>query len=278
MMESSERAAARAGARNLSLGILLMVVVGGVGSFLISRARWWLPAAASAQALEIDRLIYTTLAVTGIAFVLVHVVLALFVWQGGRAERAAYFPEHRTLELSYTLAPAAILITLVSMGAVVWARVHQPAPANALVVEVRAEQFGWIYRYPGADGAFGRFDAALINTRTNPLGLDPADPAGADDIIARGGDLHLVVDRPVHVRLRAKDVLHSFFIPAFRVKQDAVPGMTISVVFTPTKAGHYEIACAELCGVGHYIMRGKITVESQQAFDTWLASQTPAAP
>ena len=275
MTDSTDRAATRAGARNLSLGILLMVVVGGVGSFLLSRSRWWLPPGASAQAVEIDRLFYTTLAVTGIAFVLVHVVLALFVWQGGRVERAAHFPEHRTLELSYTLAPAAILITLISMGAVVWARVHQPAPANALVVEVRAEQFGWLFRYPGADGTFARVDPALINSRTNPLGLDPTDAAGRDDIVTR--ELHLVTNRPVHVRLRAKDVLHSFFVPAFRVKQDAVPGMTVDVVFTPTKNGTYEIACAELCGVGHYIMRGKITVGPRQAFDTWLASQAPAA-
>ena len=276
MTDSADRAAARASGRNLSLGILLMVVVGGVGSFLISRGRWWLPPGASAQAVEIDRLFYTTLAVTGIAFVLVHVVLALFVWQGGRTERAAYFPEHRTLELTYTLAPAAILITLISMGAVVWARVHQPAPANALLVEVRAEQFGWLFRYPGADGTFARVDPTLINARTNPLGLDPADVAGRDDIVTR--ELHLVGNRPVHVRLRAKDVIHSFFVPAFRVKQDAVPGMTVDVVFTPTKDGTYEIACAELCGVGHYIMRGKITVEPQQVFDTWLASQAPAAP
>lgn len=276
MMDSADRTAARASARNLSLGILLMIVVGGVGSFLLSRARWWLPPGASVQAVEIDRLFYTTLAVTGIAFVLVHVLLALFVWQGGRVERSAYFPEHRTLELTYTLAPAAILVTLISMGAVVWARVHQPAPANALVVEVRAEQFGWLFRYPGADRIFGRYDAPLINARTNPFGLDPEDVAARDDIVTR--ELHLVTNRPVHVRLRSKDVIHGFFIPAFRVKQDAVPGMTQNVVFTPTKAGNYDIACAELCGVGHYIMRGRIVVESQQAFDTWLASQAPAAP
>ncbi len=276
MNDPAERTAARSTARTYGLVILLMIVVGGVGSFLAARTRWWLPTGASAQAVEIDRLFYTTLAVTGIAFVLVHVLLALFVWQGGRTERAAHFPEHRTLELTYTLAPAAILVTLISMGAVVWARIHQPAPAGALLVEVRAEQFGWLFRYPGGDGVFGRFEAPLINARTNPLGLDPADAAGRDDIVAR--ELHLVTNRPVHVRLRAKDVVHSFFIPAFRVKQDAVPGVTIDVVFTPTKAGAYEVACAELCGVGHYIMRGKITVEPQQAFEGWLASQARAAP
>lgn len=276
MTDATQRQAARSTARHLSLVILLMIVLGGAGSFLFARSRWWLPPAASTQAVDIDRLFYTTLAVTGIAFVLVHVLLALFVWQGGRAERAAYFPEHRALELSYTLAPAAILVTLISMGAVVWARVHQPAPANALLVEVRGEQFGWLFRYPGPDGILGRYDAALINARTNPIGLDPTDPAARDDIVVR--ELHLVANRPVHVRLRSRDVIHSLYIPTFRVKQDAVPGMTQSVVFTPTKVGNYEIACAELCGVGHYIMRGKITVQSQQAFDRWLASQAPAAP
>lgn len=265
-------------ARQLSLVILLMIAVGGLLSTLIAKSRWWLPPVASVQGIEIDRLFYVTLVVTGIAFILVHLVLALFVWMGGRQQTAAHWHDNRTLELTYTLAPAAIMLTLVSMGAVVWARIHAPAPEDALVVEVRAEQFGWSFRYPGADGTFGRFDATLINARTNPLGLDPADPAGRDDIVARGGDLHLVANRPVHVRLRSKDVLHSFFIPQFRVKQDAVPGVTIPVVFTPTKPGSYEIACAELCGVGHYIMRGKITVESQAAFDAWLASQQPAAP
>ena len=103
------------------------------------------------------------------------------------------------------------------------------------------------------------------------MGLDPADPAGADDIVTR--ELHLITDRPVRVRLRAKDVLHSFFVPQFRTKQDAVPGMTVETWFTPTRAGDFEIACAELCGVGHYVMRGKIKVESQQAFDAWLAQQ-----
>lgn len=263
-------------ARQLSLVILLLVALGGVISTLVARRRWWLLPAASTQGIEIDRLFYITLIVTGIAFVLVHLVLALFVWLGGRQRVAAYWHENRTLELTYTLAPAAILITLIAMGAVVWARIHTPAPPNALLVEVRAEQFGWVFRYPGADGRFGRVDASLINLRTNPLGLDPADPAGADDIVTR--ELHLVGNRPVHVRLRSKDVLHSFFVPAFRVKQDAVPGMTIDVVFEPTTNGPYELACAELCGVGHYIMRGKIVVEPQAAFDTWVAAQQPAAP
>lgn len=263
-------------ARQLSLVMLLLVAGGGALSFLVARRYWWLPPAASTQADDIDRLFAATLAVTGLVFILVHVLLAYLIWSGARRRSADHWHDNRTLELSYTLAPAAILLTLIAMGGAVWARIHQSAPEGALVVEVRAEQFGWIFRYPGPDGQFGRTDPAMIDTRANPLGLVRTDPAAADDIITR--ELHLVEGRPVHVRLRSKDVLHSFFIPQFRVKQDAVPGMTIDVVFRPTRAGSYEIACAELCGVGHYIMRGRVVVEAQGAFDAWLASQRPAAP
>lgn len=276
MAEPTLHGDAPSSARQLSLVLLLLVAGGGALSFLVARARWWLPPGASAQADDIDRLFATTLAVTGLVFILVHVLLAYVIWSGARRRAAEHWHDQRALELSYTLAPAAILLTLIAMGGAVWARMHQPASADALLVEVRAEQFGWVFRYPGPDGRFGRVDAAAIDTRTNPLGLAADDPAGADDVVTR--ELHLVEGRQVHVRLRSKDVLHSFFIPQFRVKQDAVPGMTIDVIFRPTRAGSYEIACAELCGVGHYIMRGRVVVEGQGAFDAWLASQRPAAP
>lgn len=257
--------------RLLAALIVVLVVIGGTGMTLAARGRWWMLPVASAHGVEVDRLINTTWIVTGLVFILVHVLLAAFVWRYADrgTGRAAYWHDDRTLELTYTLIPAAVLITLISMGAVVWARVHSPAPAGALVVDVRAEQFGWLFRYPGPDGTFGRTDVTLIHTRDNPMGLDPADPAGGDDLVAR--ELHLVANKPVRVRLRGKDVLHSFFIPAFRVKQDVVPGMTIETWFTPTKTGDYELACAELCGVGHYIMRGRVKVESQEAFNAWLA-------
>lgn len=273
MAEIPASAGERRTGRQLASLLVVMVVLGGVGMTLLARGRWWLLPVASAHGVDVDRLIYTTLVVTGIVFVLVHLLLAAFVWRYADrgTGRAAYWHDDRTLELTYTLVPAAVLVTLISMGAVVWGRVHSPAPANALVVDVRAEQFGWLYRYPGPDGVFGRTDPALIHTRENPMGLVRTDPAGADDIIAR--ELHLAVNQPVRVRLRSKDVLHSFFIPAFRVKQDAVPGMTVEVWFTPTREGKYELACAELCGVGHYIMRGQIIVESQQALQTWLGRQ-----
>lgn len=259
--------------RLYALLIVVLVVIGGGGLTLYSIGRWWLPPVASVHGVAVDRLFNITLVVTGLVFVGVHILLAWLIWRypARGPERAAFWHEHQTLELTYTIVPAIVLVILISMGAVVFARIRSAPPSDALVVDVRAEQFAWVARYPGPDGVFGRVDPKRINLRDNPMGLDPADSAGADDIVTR--ELHLVTDRPVRVRLRAKDVIHSFFIPPFRVKQDAVPGMTVETWFVPTRAGNYEIACAELCGVGHYVMRGNVTVETQEAFDAWLAQQ-----
>ncbi|MDR7482530.1 MAG: cytochrome c oxidase subunit II [Armatimonadota bacterium] len=256
--------------------LIAATMVAGVAFTLLARGRWWLPPVASVHGVLIDRLFYSTLWITGAIFILVHAFLGYLVWRHGARgdERAAHWHEHRRLELTYTIVPAVGLAVMVSMSAVVWSRIHSAPPADAMVVEVRGEQFAWMARYPGPDGTFGRTDPRLIDLRRNPFGLDPADPAAADDVVSR--DLHLVVDRPVRVRVRARDVIHSFFIAEFRVKQDAVPGMTVETWFTPTRTGTYEIACAELCGVGHYVMRGRVVVERQAAFDAWLGQQRPA--
>jgi len=205
------------------------------------------------------------------------VFLGLFVmrYAASGERRALYWPDHRKLELTYTIIPAIALAIMVALSGVVWARVRlAPPPSDAMAVDVRGEQFAWLARYPGPDGAFGRVDPTRIDHRTNPMGLDPADAAARDDIVSR--DLRVVVGRPVRVRLRSTGVIHSLFIPAFRVKQDAVPGVTIEIWFTPTREGEYEIACAELCGLGHYAMRSKVIVQSQQAFDAWLGEQKPS--
>src|SRR5436190_1306558 len=147
------------------------------------------------------------------------------------------------------------------------------APADALVIQVTGEQFQWNFHYAGPDGAFGRTDTKLI-TSTNNIGLDRTDPAAKDDVVTLN-EMHFPVGRPVKVRLRSKDVIHSFFLPNLRIKQDAVPGMAIEVWFTPNRAGTYEIACAELCGLAHYRMKAALTIdESQQGFDTWLRQKT----
>lgn len=272
MMEGPQAPDAPTTGKRLGALILLMVMVGGVGLTFIAKRIWWFPPVASAHGVDVDRLITITFIVTGLVFVLVHLLLGVFVWRYAAkgAERAYYWHDNRTLELTYTLVPAAILVTLISMGAVTWARVHSPVPPDAMPVYVHAQQFGWTFRYPGPDGKFGRIDAKFVG-RDNPLGIDPSDPVGADDIVTR--ELHIVINRPVRAYLHSQDVIHSFFLPNFRMKQDVVPGMTNQIWFIPTKTGRYEIACAELCGVGHYIMRNQVVVDTREAFDAWLAAQ-----
>jgi cytochrome c oxidase subunit 2 len=150
-----------------------------------------------------------------------------------------------------------------------------PASAHPLEIHVVAEQFAWNVHYPGPDGIFGRTDPKLVSG-SNPLGLDPSDPHGKDDITTLN-QLHLEVNRPVIINLTSKDVIHSFFLPVMRVKQDAIPGEVIPIHFTPVKTNfgdmNWEIACAQLCGLGHYRMRGQLTVQTHQDFAKWMASQ-----
>ena len=149
---------------------------------------------------------------------------------------------------------------------------------NPLEIRVVAEQFAWNVHYPGKDGVFGRTDVKLVSS-SNPLGIDVTDPYAKDDV-ATLNQLHLQVDRPVIVRITSKDVIHSFSLPYMRVKQDAIPGMQVPVHFTPARtsgAETWDIACAQLCGLGHYRMKGQYQVHTKADFDKWMASQTPYA-
>ncbi len=159
-----------------------------------------------------------------------------------------------------------------------------PAREDVYVVRVIGQQFQWNVHYPGADGVFGRTSPALVDDVLNPLGLDNDDPASADDITTLN-QLHLPIGKIALIYLGSKDVIHSFFLPEFRVKQDAIPGMRVPVYFTPTMtseefrakignpAREFEIACAQLCGINHYTMRGFVTIETQEQLDAWYAAQ-----
>ena len=158
-----------------------------------------------------------------------------------------------------------------------------PDESQATVVRVVAEQFAWNVHYPGPDGVFGRTDPTLIDVESNPLGLDRSDPSAKDDVTTIN-QLHLPVDKPAIVKLSSKDVIHSFFILAMRIKQDAIPGMQFPVWFVPTvttaemreKYGdefNYEIGCSQLCGLGHYRMRGFVTIHDQAGYDAWMAEE-----
>ncbi|MBI4481408.1 MAG: cytochrome c oxidase subunit II [Acidobacteria bacterium] len=255
----------------LALLIWLMVIV---TTALFFKRAWWLPTLASDRG-GIDGLFFAILIVTGIAFVVVQAMLGYFLWRFSdrSVARAAYWHESRPLEITWTLGTTVILSILILVGLRLWTRVFSAPPDDALPVEVTGQQFEWTSRYPGKDGAFGRTDPKLFSP-DNRLGLDEQDPASKDDIVLVN-QLYLPVDRPARVRLRSKDMLHSFFLPNFRVKQDTVPGMTVENWFVPTKEGDYEIACAELCGLGHYKMRGLLHVLSQEGFEKWLAEQGP---
>ena len=158
---------------------------------------------------------------------------------------------------------------------------RMPSASEALVVQVTAEQFAWNVHYPGPDRVFGRTDIKLLDLQSNPLGLDRSDPAAKDDVTTLN-QLYLPVNKPIIVRLRSKDMIHSFGVPEFRVKQDAVPGLTIPIWFVPnvttadmrTRLGkpefQFEIACAQLCGLGHYRMRGFVTVQTAEEFQKWM--------
>jgi len=195
-------------------------------------------------------------------------------YKGVTSHRSTY------LEIGVAVVEAVLLI---GFAIPLWAaRVEGLPPENeALVVQVTGEQFAWNIHYPGADRVFGRTDVKLLDLQSNPLGLDRSDPAAKDDATTVN-QLYLPVNRQIIVRLRSKDVIHSFGVPEFRVKQDAIPGLTIPIWFVPTittaemrtqtgnSAFQYEIACAQLCGLGHARMRGFVTVQSAEEFQKWM--------
>lgn len=260
-----------------ALGLLLWILT--IGTVILFAGHfWWWPEGISTIAPQIDAQFNRTLIVVAVAFCFAQVGLGYVVFRfGSHREGPVLFTRgSNRLEMMWTLITTVVFVTLAILGQRVWARVHfQQAPADALTVEVTAQQFAWTYRYAGADGKFGRTDPKLVDDSSgNPLGLDDRDPAAADDIVTT--TFVIPINWPVHVRLRSKDVIHSFFVPALRFKQDAVPGMEINVHFTATKTGKYEIACAELCGQLHYNMRSQMDVMSASDFENWLKQKSPS--
>lgn len=253
--------------------LIWAVLASAVVSTWVAARRWWLPPLASEQGAQVDRLFTIIFAIISVVFILVQGVLGLAVLRfgsRGQGHRAASWHENRRLEAAWTVIPAVILVSLTVLGGSIWLRVHGAPPPDALTVEVIAEQFGWRFHYPGPDGVLASIDFTA-DSRATPLGIRREAPGAADDFISR--ELYLVVDRPVRLLIRSKDVIHSFYVPHFRFKQDAVPGRVTQVYLTPTRTGTFPIACAELCGVGHYVMAGTLKVVTPEEYDAWLASR-----
>jgi len=240
---------------------------------------------ASVEGEKIDEMMWITIIITGVVFVITQILLFWFSfkYQEQDNRKAFYFPHNNKLELLWTTVPAIFLTVLVVFGLKYWFKITGDAPKNSIVIEVTGHQFAWEFRYPGPDQVMGKKDFKLTTTK-NTLGVDFKDPASLDDIHVTT-TMHIPVGVPVKMVIHSQDVIHDVGLPHFRLKMDAVPGIPTTQWFTPkiTTADmrkktnnplfDYEIACDQLCGPSHYAMKGIIIVETMEEYKKWLAEQ-----
>jgi cytochrome c oxidase subunit 2 len=241
---------------------------------------WGLPPCVTVHGEKIDSLFMIIFWLTAVVFLVTQVTYVYFLiaYRKRPGHKAYYSHGSNTLEVIWTTAPTIVFLLLAIYGNRLWEEIHSPAPANALVVDVSSYQFGWQMRYPGISGNLAPMDVRKI-TDQNPFGTDAADPLTAQDVITT--ELVIPVGRPVHLLLHSRDVIHSFYVPEFRLYQDCVPGRTIGWVwFQATRTGDFQLACNQLCGTGHYNMKAPIRVVSEEEFQKWLKprQQKNAAP
>lgn len=246
--------------------------------------RYQLPIA-SEHGVKTDNLFWITMAITVIAFVIISIIMFIFVYQYQYKEgqRAKFYPDNHRLELAWTIIPAIVLTVLIFTGLTTWNSITSPASEDAEVIEIVGQQFAWTARYPGKDNQLGSYNYKLIDA-VNEFGLDLGkDKNTYDDF--KSLELHLPVGKEVLLKIRAKDVLHSVFLPHLRVKMDAVPGMPTQFKFVATKTTeqmrketgnpnfNYELACTEICGRGHFSMKMAVVIEDVESYNKWKASQ-----
>jgi cytochrome c oxidase subunit II len=245
--------------------------------------------AASDHGEKIDQMLYITIAITGIVFFITQILLFWFSFrfQYSEKRKSFYFPHNNKLEVIWTVVPAIALTVLVGFGLMYWFQITGEAPKNAMQVEVMGKQFNWIFRYPGKDGIFGnRYYKNISDAENNSLGLLWDDPSSHDDIVV-SNTMYLVVKQPVKLIINSRDVIHDVGLAAFRMKMDAVPGTPTTMWFTPLYTTQemkkmtgnpdfeYEISCDQMCGKGHFSMKGVIQVVTQEEFVLWRAKQVP---
>lgn len=245
------------------------------------------PEAASNHGQDYDFMFKITLYVTGSVFLVTQFLLFWFSFKYQRTgDRAPFHFAHSTkLELIWTTIPALAMAVLVAIGLKNWFSMTGPAPKGAMQIEIVGKQFNWISRYPGPDGEMGKRMYTNINDNDNVLGMDWNDKKNMDDIIIPNGEIRLIKDKPVELIIGSRDVIHDVGLSHFRMKMDAVPGITTRLWFTPIftteemkkKTGNenfvYELSCDQMCGKGHYSMRAIVIVETQAEHDAWLAKQ-----
>lgn len=235
------------------------------------------PSPITATGVLVDRQYDLTLCVAGAVFVLAQMGLAFAVFRfRDRGQRAHFTRGSVALEILWTSITLLVFLSLAIAGRKAWAEDrYAPSVPGAIQVEVTTTQFVYTFRYPGPDGKFGRLDPALVNApQGNPLGLDPNDPVGLDDIVV--SELTVPVNRPVELLLRSQDVVHNFFVRELRLQQDSVPGMMIPLRFNANRIGEYEIVCTQLCGLGHHTMHSHLHVVSDSGYEKFLKQRAAA--
>jgi cytochrome c oxidase subunit 2 len=276
---------------NKTLAWVLLVIfflgMWGIYECHVHLAPLYLPESASVQGLEYESMLMWTIVITGIAFFGTQLFLFWFSfkYRAREGRKPLFYSHNNKLELIWTTIPALTLMILVAIGLKNWNNMTSKAPEDSLKVQVVGKQFNFIIRYPGKDGVFGKTNFRLINDANNVLGLDWNDPATKDDIIIENGEIHIINERNVQFVINSRDVLHNLSLPHFRMKMDAVPGITTTLWMTPristakmreiTKNPEfvYEIPCSEMCGKGHYSMKGTVIVETKAEFEKWLSEQ-----
>ena len=266
------------GSTTVALAFAIFLVVMTVITVYIFWAKiWWFPPAITNFGHEIDAQFMRTLIITGVVFVAAQFGLAFAIYKfRDQGQKAAYFEGNNTMEIIWTLATVVLFVGLGLYARSAWAEVHfMGASEGALPIEITAQQFAWNFRYAGPDGKFGRTKPELVSASTgNPVGLDSTDPSSKDDVVSPV--IAVPVGREVELIIRSQDVTHSFYVRELRLKQDAVPGMEIHMHFTADVPGNYEIACAELCGLGHYRMHSMLQAMSEPDFEKWMKDQEAA--
>lgn len=260
----------------VAAGMLAVALTGLVGAavYFFVWGKWGPPAAITPVGKEVDRQYQLTLAITGAIFILAQLGLAFAVLRYRDRGRGAHYSHgNNKLEFLWTFATTVVFLGLGLLGYKTWGAVRlTPASPGAIPIEVTTSQFVYNFRYTGSDDRFGMTDPKLISPSTgNPLGLDPNDPAGRDDIVVP--TLTVPVGREIDLLIRSQDVIHSFFVRELRLQQDAVPGLTVPLHFTADKIGTYDIVCTQLCGLAHYRMHSYLNVVSESDYESFLKRQ-----
>jgi cytochrome c oxidase subunit 2 len=272
---------------NNTNGILFIIIGFGFLAFVVWQMITWdhllLPPASSVHGAEIDGLMKVSMTLILIVFFALTPMLFYFAYRyRGKKEKTAYFFAHNNkLEIAWTVIPTIVLTALIIYGLRTWDRAMNPDVSEATIIEVYSKQFDWTARYSGADNILGDANFRLVEGR-NTLGVDLNDDKAADDIVVR--EVHLPVNKPVLLKFRSRDVIHSAFLPHFRVQMNCVPGLSTQFAFTPTKTTaemkenegedfEYVMLCNKICGSAHFNMQMKFVVESEEDYNKWISAQ-----